>query len=151
MNYNKSFTTATVVHDMCPFNPMEAIKEGKGSWVTFIMIYAFTLLANIIPNLYAIYAMIYVLRRVNSVDNATLVNWTKGTVILLGIRALPSLPLEITLMLRPQFGLSVSIYHYFIMRDLKGILTFLDPFIFGLRLPDFKRFLCGAQVAGNHV
>ncbi len=146
---NQTLTPANRKTGTCPFNAHFNIYHEETTWARSMLIFIFTFLANIIRHMFAIYAMVYVLRNVNSMDNPTLVNWTKGTVTFLGIRALLSLPIEITLMLRPQFGISVPVFQYFLMRDLKGILYILDPFIFGLRLPDFRRFLCGGQGAGN--
>ncbi len=110
--------------------------------VALIGVMAFTFVSNIIPNLYALYAMFYVLRTVHAVDNATLVSWTKGTVIFLGIRALLCLPVEIMILLRlPVFGIAIPHFPFYLLRDLKVLLMTADPFIFGLRLPDFKAFL----------
>ncbi len=122
----------------CPFNPMAVVDNTI--WAILVM--TFTFVSNIIPNLFALYAMVYVLRRVNYIDNATLIDWTKGTLLFLGIRAMLALPMEIMLLLRlPMFGVSVPFLPFYFMRDLKFLVSTADPFIFGLRLPDFKDFL----------
>ncbi len=124
--------------ETCTFGKLAGL-EGTAA---IIIVMAFTFISNIIPNLFALYSMFYVLRRVDAVDNSTLINWTKGTVMFLGIRALLSLPFEIMILLRLRvFGISIPYFPYFLMRDLKLLLVTADPFIFGLRLPDFKAFL----------
>ncbi len=140
---NTSMTTEGFVlpsgsHKRCPFNPMGVID----SFIWNIIIMTFTFVSSIIPNVFSLFAMVYVLRRVSHVDNPTLINWTRGTLIFMGIRALLCLPMEIMLLLRlPIFGVSVPFLPFYFMRDLKFVLATVDPFIFGLRLPDFKDFL----------
>ena len=126
------------IQETCTFGQLPSVK----SIGAVIIVMAFTFLSNIIPNVFALFSMFYILRKVDVSDNETLVSWTKGTVTFLGIRAMLSLPSEIILLLRlPMFGISVPYFPYYLLRDLRLLLVTADPFIFGLRLPDFKALL----------